>query len=90
MKSPTPIKLAYCQGVELTPEFTEWFIEKGHIVYDITDEQWRDLTPDIILGPHVYNHQGPLEKKHFDLYTKSMRATMRETKKLIKEKGGGK
>ena len=87
MKSPTPLIVAYCPGVELTQEFKEWCEEKGHRMEPLA--LFADPTViDIILGPHVYNHQGPLEKKHFDLYTKSMRATMRETKKAMK--GGGK
>lgn len=81
MKSPTPVKLAYCEGVEPTIEFLAWCEEKGHLITKL-DEYIE--TPDIIIGPHVYNHQGTLEKKHFDLYTKSMRATMRETKKVLK------
>ena len=78
MKSPTPITFGYLPGVEPTLEFKEWCEEKGHVLHLV------DLPYDMILGPHVYNHQGPLEKKHFDLYTKSMRATMRETKKAMK------
>lgn len=87
MKSPTPLIVCYCPGVEPTPTFKKWCEEKGHFLYPFEGDHKEDICPDIILGPHVYNHQGPLEKKHFDLYTKSMRATMRETKKAMK---GGK
>lgn len=87
MKSPTPLIVCYCSGVEPTLEFLAWCEEKGHYIYPIENGPRKEYLPHMILGPHVYNHQGSLEKKHFDLYTKSLRATMRETKKAMK---GGK
>ncbi len=80
MKSQTPLKLAYHHGVEPTPELIEWAKEKGHELIPVTP------TFDIYMGPECFNYHGIIEKKQFDLFTKSLRATMRENKR--KEKHG--
>ncbi len=86
MKSQTPLKLAYTDGVLISEEFKQWCEEKGHDLIPLQHVEWDDENepiisqPAIILGPHCFNYQGELEKKQFDLFTKSLRQTMRENK----------